>query len=510
MTSRPFALLLALPLAACSRSAPPAAPAAVAAAALAPVPPAAALARAAAFAPAPAVPAAASLPVDSPHCSPALTGYAIPATRHRIAAARPVQPFYQWQSNNGYCGEVSLLQAGLNNGLWASQYNLRLLCGHQGQGDEGIPAGTPLLQSGPAGYCAAHRSGKGAEKAAHAAQLLLDVGDAVKGENSVATCANNAGLAMQAYTASAEVAGKAALQHFVSWIKQQLLAGHAVTIGVLTQEGTNTEYDHIVSVHSVGTNHGSTDTAYFDDDVLYLEDHGSYTFSGGKPANNPAIPPGAIARSGAHPSQKTDPKGCVPYVFGIRMADLGHTRKSFDALQTGQPYALAVPDRSDGDDPLRNHGMAVTGPLDQDGVALPVQVRIAQASVNGAVLPRDPVAGFHYEAPYVGDDDDGEACTNDPPAAWMDLQLRAEVLGLTAGKRYVLYRYVYDGVRAPAGKPAVGANVALPVPRGRFNAQRALATVVTPFTAAGPSYVESVAARSDQVVVFRAVPAEAP
>lgn len=452
---------------------------------------------------------AAELPIATPDCHPGLTGYAAPATPHRIAAARPVQPFYQWQSNNGYCGEVSLLQAGLNNGLWASQFNLRLLCGYQSQGDDGIAAGTPLLQSGPDGYCAAHRSAKGGAKAAHAAQLLLDVGDPALGEGSVLTCAANAGLAAQPYQAPAQLKGKAALKHFVSWIKQQLLAGHAVAIGVLTQEGTQTEYDHIVSVHSVGTSLSPTDPRYDDGDVLYLEDHGSYTFSDGKPASNPAIPPGAVGPGRLPHGLSTDPEGCVPYVFGVRMADLGQTRKSFDALRTGQPYAIALAG-GEGEDRLANHGVAVTGPLDQDGVTLPVVVRIAGSALHGQALPRDPVAGFHYEAPYIGDDDDGEACTNDPPAAWMDLQLRAEVVGLTPGKRYVLYRYVFDRVRAAAGKPAVGAHVALAVPRAGFNAAKARATAATAFTATGPSHVETVAARSDQVVVFRAVPADAP
>jgi len=36
--------------------------------------------------------------------------------------------FYQWANNNGYCGEVDLIQAGLNNGQWMSQYDARLVC----------------------------------------------------------------------------------------------------------------------------------------------------------------------------------------------------------------------------------------------------------------------------------------------------------------------------------------------------------------------------------------------
>ena len=33
--------------------------------------------------------------------------------------------FYQWMNNNGYCGEVCLLQSGLARGQWTSQFNVR-------------------------------------------------------------------------------------------------------------------------------------------------------------------------------------------------------------------------------------------------------------------------------------------------------------------------------------------------------------------------------------------------
>jgi hypothetical protein len=31
---------------------------------------------------------------------------------HIIQPAQPVVPFYQWENDNGYCGEVSMIQAG--------------------------------------------------------------------------------------------------------------------------------------------------------------------------------------------------------------------------------------------------------------------------------------------------------------------------------------------------------------------------------------------------------------
>jgi len=92
----------------------------------------------------------------------------------------------------------------------------------------------------------------------------------------------------------------------------------------------------------------------------------------------------------------------------------------------------------------------------------------------------------------------------------MDLQLRVEVQGLTAGKQYNLYRYIFDAVTAQAGTTPVGTHVALAVPRAGFNGKRASATSAVSFTATGSTYAETLALRSDRVAVFRAVPVEAP
>lgn len=438
-------------------------------------------------------------PVLASPCAQALGGPKTPTTATLIAPPHPVQPFYQWQSNNGYCGEVSLLQAGMCNGLWASQFHVRLLCGNQSQGDDDVPAGTPLLQSGPEGYCAAHVGAKGIATAHHDAQLLLDAGDTTQGQNSVLACANNAGLAAVAYATPAPLDGQEAYEDFIAWVKAQLIAGHWVTAGVLAAGGTHTEYDHIVSIVAVGTNHDAKDAGYHADDVVYLEDHGSVTFLAGKPTDNPAIPPGT----------GSDAKGCTPYVFGIRAGDLVRSRADFDALETGQPYAVALPDRK-ASESLLNYAFAVTGPLDDDGVTKPVRVSIQQASSAGAAHLASPLAGLQYEAPYIGNSDQGDSCTNAPPASWMDLQLRLDITDLKPGHSYTLYSYVFDGVKSPPGQPPVGTHVALPVPRKAFHAQKALATSAKTFVAAGTTHTESVALRSDQVAVFRAVPDDAP
>src|SRR5215467_13357048 len=61
-----------------------------------------------------------------------------------------VVPFYQWENDNGYCGELSMIQAGLNSGQWMSQFNARKICG------------TGLAQSGPPAnndsWCSNHKN----------------------------------------------------------------------------------------------------------------------------------------------------------------------------------------------------------------------------------------------------------------------------------------------------------------------------------------------------------------
>ena len=77
-------------------------------------------------------------------------GTTIPSTTSMIYPTPTVTPFYQWENNNGYCGEVSMMQAGLNNGQWMSQFNARLVCG------VGLSQSGP--DSGSKSWCASHKN----------------------------------------------------------------------------------------------------------------------------------------------------------------------------------------------------------------------------------------------------------------------------------------------------------------------------------------------------------------
>ena len=255
-----------------------------------------------------------------PDCSQTLVdGTTPPPTTSFIYPRQPVAPFYQWENNDGYCGEVSLMQAGLSNGQWMSQFNARLVCG------------TGLSQSGPNGACSAHYG-----QVDNNAQLLIeDPGAGVTGPNvyaDAAMCMANSRLNGTTFNYSIQTTGLAGYRQYMSWVKQEVIAGHQVTIALLIKGGSDSQYDHEVAVVKIGTNHSPVDPSYYPDDVIYFDDHGAYTLSGSRFTSNPAIPPGA----------GSDAKGCTPYVYGYTFGSLANTRAG--ANRNGaQGYSIVIP-----------------------------------------------------------------------------------------------------------------------------------------------------------------------
>lgn len=437
-----------------------------------------------------------SVHAAEPGCGQSLAdGTTPPATTAYIYPRQAVQPFYQWENNYGYCGEVSMIEAGLNNGQWMSQFNARRICG------------SGLSQSGPNGACAAHHA-----QTNYNAQLLIeDPGTGVSGPNTYANaaqCLANSRLSAITFSYQAQPVGIAGYEQFMSWVKGQVIAGHQVGMAILLHGGNNPQYDHEVAVVRIGTNHAPADPAYYPDDVLYFDDHGVYTFSGSTYTSNPAIPPGA----------GSDSTGCTPYVFGYSFASLANSRAGSNS-QGAQAYSIVIPGNqtihtytgASGYDTVpilgpHNYAFAVTGPEDPTGVTLPVALTIAGPTVtNGVANPLDPVAGYNYENPMIGTSVWGRSCTNTPPAAWMtNFVLQVTVTGLTPGVSYNLYQYDFASVKGQ------GSAAALAVPVQDFNANAGLATRRTTFTAAGSTFQQTVAATSNKVVVFRCVPANAP
>lgn len=426
-----------------------------------------------------------------------------PKTHSMIHPAQTVVPFYQWQNNNGYCGEVSMIQAGLNHGQWISQFKARLICG------------TGLSQSGPRGWCKAHDN-----QPHHNAQLLLETpGTGVTGDYTYANapdCLANARLAGSTYPylsgfKSANI-GITGYQDYLSWIKSEVIAGHQVTIGVLLQGGDDPQYDHIVSVTAIGTNHSPSDSSYYGDDVLYFDDHGLYNLDGNNLGEiNPAIPMGA----------GNDKRRCTPYIFGYTFDSLARTRVEANR-DSAQAYSIVVPgvfptetiNGGDGENSSvaiigHNYGFSVSGAIDNSiggPYLVPIKVTIPRATyTNGRANPRDPKAGWHYENSMIGSAQDGSSCTNSPPAYSMrPMILQATLSGLTPGLVYNLYEYTFDGVKG------AGAAAALAVPTENFNQNAAVATRRTQFKAAKTTFTHRISRTSTQIVVFRAVPVTAP
>ncbi len=464
-------------------------------------------------------------PVEKLLGAPAPPG---PSARYIVPNAT-VAPIYQWESNNGYCGEVSLMSAGLASGQWMSQYNARMVCGGY-FGPESYGYGASLEQAG-------NPPGKNGN---YNAELLLENPDqGLTGPYDydwAARCAENAGLALTQYPSTTGYqrpnSGLSGYQDMMSWIKSQIIAGHQVTLGVMLPKaagGSDPQYDHIVNVIKIGTNHSATDPGYYADDVLYLDDHGVYTLKLSAEGvwsftSNPSIPPGA----------GSDAEGCTPYIFAYTFGSFVKTRAEANAADA-PAYSMVMPDANTtvrtntGNDAANgdgtttvpgphNAGFSISGPIDTQGVTVPVSLAIVGTSTlsNGVWIanPADenssPAAGYNYENPYIGGPpgtcNHSNCISNVQPAA-MQMTLQATIRGLTAGTTYNLYEYDFP----TQGGSDTGTAAALAIPTADFNLHSSMATGKTTFVAQGPTYMTPALTRmSNQIVVFRAVPASAP
>ena len=379
-----------------------------------------------------------------------------------ITPKNPVIPFRQWNSNNGYCGEVSFLQAGLNQGQWMSQYNARLICG------------TGLSQSGKEGFCSAHGDSN------YNSQFLIE--NPNPGDSPFASaglCLQNARLSYQLYDYAHAPTGMAGYRNYLSWIKAQVMAGNQVTIGVLNFGGSDSQYDHEVSVTRIGTNHDVRDPSYYEDDVLYFDEHGS----GGSPYTQ-----GFTFQSLAKSRSDANVMGAHKYSILIPGAFPTYSATGGDGIHDN-PHPIVA----------SNYAFSVSGPADLANDTLPVSLTLVGSSTNGSPNTPDSVDGYNFESPGLND-----SCTNSPPSSWMTIKLRATVQALTPGTAYNLYEYDFNGITG------IGAKAALAIPESNFNANAKMATKVTAFVADGATYTKTIQTTSDKIVAFRCVKANAP
>lgn len=263
---------------------------------------------------------------------------------HTYTWKNNIPPRYQWNSNSGYCGEVSLISAGLYYGQYLSQYDARAAAIENRPQNEG--------------------------------QLLLGKND------------KRAASKMRLNAIEWDTASEQRTPQFLAWVKQQVVKGYPVAIGIYTNEylfyqksnphAGDAEYDHIVPVTGIGSNHPLSDPNYYSDDLLSFSDNGLW---------------------GNYPIYH------FSYAFGAFQA----SRRKANAMR-GAIYSLSNSGSS--------YGIAITGVVDLNGDTLPVQV----------------MTGANYEAPPIKNK------SSQRPKA-MPLELTVIVSNLESDVLYHLYRY---------------------------------------------------------------------
>ena len=258
-----------------------------------------------------------------------------------------IPPRYQWNHNYGYCGEVSMISAGLYYGQYLSQYDARATASNAPQNE--------------------YRS-----------QLLLGVNDM-----RAAAHMHLAAIPWNDYS-------RDEADRFLVWVKEHVVLGEPVAIGIYMNQyrfyhktnpwAGSPQYDHIVPVVGIGSDHLGQQGTYFPNDEITFSDNGEW---------------GSL-----HHAQ---------YFFTYRFADFEKTRRQANA-PNGPIYSLAskAPD----------FGVAVTGVIDRDRETVPVRV----------------ATNLNYELPQIA-----EGSSRRPPPE--PLVLTVTVSGMKAGGVYKLYRY---------------------------------------------------------------------
>jgi len=229
----------------------------------------------------------------------------------------------QWMHNFGYCGETSLISAGLHYGQYVSQYDARRIA-----------------------HPAIAQNLKGSE-------LLLT-------QNAL-TVARGMHLSAVGWDGSDRSSAA-----FLAWVKQMTERGYPVAIGVYLNENYfygssdpragDAQYDHIVPVLAVRTHHAVTDPRYYPDDALVFSDNG---------LNDPASAPGP--RPGKW-------RPLLWYQYAYAFGAFARTRS-----QANRPAAPVYSLPLTGPSPLpADYGVAVTGVADPQGETLPVSLQTSK------------------------------------------------------------------------------------------------------------------------------------
>lgn len=263
------------------------------------------------------------------------------ALTRRFNASVDMPARMQWNANHGYCGETSFISAGMVHGQYTSQWIAR------------------------------SSASPGVDQTDPRSQLLL--GDPWgTGQNDLVAAGT------MKLNATEFGPHSRSSQQFLAWVKQNVVAGHVVIIGVYENmsvfgETGDALYDHIVPVVGVGSNKpltGANASTFFPTDTITFSDNGLFT------PNPPSDTPG---------EQGGNPPGSALYTY--QFSQFLNTRKGADRGSNDNYYSLRnTPD---------NYGAVVTGVVDPTDVTIPVSLTSnsnSEGRQNEAEMSTQPAA----------------------------------------------------------------------------------------------------------------------
>jgi hypothetical protein len=288
-----------------------------------------------------------------------------------------ISPRFQWSVNQGYCGEVSFISAGLKYGQYVSQYKVREL----------------ISSSQVSG------------------QLLLGVNDEL--------------AATRLRLNFVQWNGQDTAQ-FLQWIKAYILNGYPVIIGVymntclfdkecqLPERQGDTEYDHIVPILGIESADitprpplpPASLPAYYGDDKLIFSDNGAQG-----PVDEPLSPP-------------CQPNPANPYLFSYTFKDIQADRAR--ANQSTRWYSLskATP----------TYGIAILGVKETGNTKVTIPVSVTTNQSARCPVSSSGATFLNYEFPSISNQSETQPIS-------MPLELTVTVTVPDKTKEYKLYRF---------------------------------------------------------------------
>ncbi len=339
--------------------------------------------------------------------------------KYTFTAGDLCKPRIQWNENRGYCGEVSTISAALSYGAYFSQYDIRSI------------------------------TSKYKDNAQTAGELLINVNDQYTATEIALSSEEWNNLIRDT-------------QRFLVWIKNWMIQGKPVTIGVYMNHylfyGDNSPnagdstYDHIVTVYSVSSNFNEIadnkdgTLLYHEDDMITISDHALW---------NPRI--------------ANQPQYFYSYLF----KDFQGNRRQANAAD-GNLYTL--PDSTD----IGNCGIVHTG-------------IIGAESDSNQLVPVKVETDINYETPEIG------YLSNTRPKSipvTLSITVGSSVSNIKQGQTYHLYKY----------------NDEKKIPNSNFNANADKSVVNWTLVAEKDGQVFSVTDKimSNEKAIYRCVSATAP